>query len=50
MLIETKKLKRVKNYAQEQGVTVQAIYKRIAHGMVKTVEIDGMAFIIEERK
>lgn len=48
MNIDIRKLKRVKTYAGEHNLTVQAIYKRIACGKLKTVDIDGMTFVIPE--
>lgn len=48
MTIEIEKLKRVKTYAAEHGLTVQAIYKRVMRGYLESVEIDGMTFIITD--
>lgn len=48
MKIDTKKLVRVKNYAQSCGLTVQSIYSRIARGALRSVKIDGITYIIRE--
>lgn len=48
MKIDTKKLVRVKNYAQSCGLTVQSIYGRIARGALRSVKIDGITYIIRE--
>ncbi len=43
--IDKTKLKTLKNYADLLGVTVQAVYKMVHEGRVKTETIDGKLFI-----
>lgn len=45
MKIDIDKLKTVKNYALNNGVTAAYIYKRIKEGKMKPVVIDGVQFI-----
>lgn len=42
------KLKKVSTYAREQGISVQAVYKQIEQGKIKSERIDGMCFIVKE--
>ena len=46
--IDKTKLKTVKNYAGKIKVTVQAVYKMIKANRVKTTEVDGVVFIVED--
>lgn len=39
------KLKKVSTYAREQGISVQAVYKKIEKGDLYTIKIDGVTFI-----
>lgn len=39
------KLVKISTYAKNVGLSVPAIYKRIASGTVECVEIDGVKFI-----
>lgn len=39
------KLKKVSTYAREQGISVQAVYKKIEKGDLYVVKIDGIKFI-----
>lgn len=39
------KLKKVSTYAREQGISVQAVYKKIEKGDLCVVKIDGIKFI-----
>jgi hypothetical protein len=43
--IDRTKLKRVKSYANEKGITPQRVYQLIDSGDVKCTEIDGVKFI-----
>lgn len=43
--MEKTKLIRVSTYANQQGISVTAVYKRINAGSVECVEIDGVKFI-----
>ena len=43
--MEKTKLIRVSTYANQQGISVTAVYKRINAGIVECVEIDGVKFI-----
>lgn len=43
--IDYKKLVRVSTYAQQKGVSVQAIYKQIEAGKMSSIKIDGITFI-----
>lgn len=42
---ENKNLVKVSTYARNEGISVPAVYKRIASGAVECVEIDGVKFI-----
>lgn len=44
-IIDYQKLVRVSTYAQQKGVSVQAIYKQIDTGKVSSIKIDGITFI-----
>lgn len=44
-IIDYQKLVRVSTYAQQQGVSVQAIYKQIEAGKMSSIKIDGITFI-----
>lgn len=39
------KLKKVSTYAREQGISVQAVYKKIKKGDLCVVKIDEIKFI-----
>jgi len=43
--VDKTKLKTVKNYANMQRISVQAVYKMIREDRVKTEKIDGVTFI-----
>ena len=43
--MEKPKLIKVSTYANQQGISVTAVYKRINAGSVECVEIDGVKFI-----
>lgn len=44
-IIDYQKLVRVSTYAQQKGVSVQAIYKQIEAGKMSSIKIDGITFI-----
>jgi hypothetical protein len=46
--IDRTKLKTVRNYALEKGVTAQQVYNWIKDKKVKSEMIDGVIFIITE--
>lgn len=43
---QKEKLKTVRNYADETGITAQWVYKKIKEGKLKSVEIDGVKFVV----
>ena len=43
--MEKSKLIKVSTYANQQGISVPAVYKRINTGKIECVEIDGVKFI-----
>ena len=43
--MEKSKLIKVSTYANQQGISVPAVYKRINTGKIDYVEIDGVKFI-----
>lgn len=43
--VDKTKLKRIKTYANEKGLSPQRIYQLIDCGDVKCIEIDGVKFI-----
>ena len=43
--MEKTKLIKVSTYANQQGISVTAVYKRINAGSLECVEIDGVKFI-----
>lgn len=43
--VDRTKLKTVRNYALEVGITVQQVYNWIKAKKVKCIEIDGVKFI-----
>lgn len=45
MKVDRTRLKTVRNYAMDQGKTVQQIYNWIKDDKCKCVEIDGVKFI-----
>lgn len=49
MKIDTTRLVRVKNYAQRCGLTVQSIYGRIARGVLQSVRVDGITYVILDK-
>jgi len=49
-MIDEKKLKTVRNYAKKKGVHRNWIYQLINKGEVNLVEIDGVKFILEDKK
>lgn len=42
-------LVKVSTYANKCGVSVQAVYKWAKSGKIKTAEIDGVLFIVEDK-
>jgi len=44
--IDRTKLRTYKNYAKEQGYTVQRIYQLVKEKKLKTTTIDGVTFIV----
>ncbi len=44
--IDRSKLKRIKTYADEKGLTPQRIYQLINDGELSCTEIDGVKFIL----
>jgi hypothetical protein len=48
-MIDEKKLKTVKNYAKKQGFHRNWIYQLIKKKEVKTVIIDGVTFVKEDK-
>ena len=43
--IDRTKLKTYKNYAKQEGYTVQRIYQLVKENKLKTTSIDGVKFI-----
>lgn len=43
--LDRTKLKRVKNYADESGYSVQHVYRLAKSKQIRLVEIDGVKFI-----
>lgn len=43
--IDRTKLKRVKSYADQAGISVQHVYRLAKQNQIKLVEIDGVKFI-----
>ena len=43
--IDYQKLVRVSTYAQQKGISVQAVYKQIEKGQLDSVKLDGVTFI-----
>ena len=43
--IDRTKVRSIKNFAKEKGLTVQRIYQLINSGDIKTINIDGVQFI-----
>lgn len=46
MRIETNNLITVKRYANAKGISLTWAYKQIKDGAIKSVEIDGVRFVI----
>lgn len=46
MKVETTKLKKVSSYAKMKDASTQTVYNWIESGVVNSVTIDGVAFII----
>jgi DNA invertase Pin-like site-specific DNA recombinase len=44
------KLKKVSTYAREQGISVQAVYKKIEKNKIKSVIIDNVKFVLLNEK
>lgn len=44
-IIDYQKLVRVSTYAQQKGISVQAVYKQIEKGQLDSVKLDGVTFI-----
>ncbi len=44
--IDRTKLKTYKNYAKENGYTVQRIYQMVNENKLNTTKIDGVIFIV----
>ena len=49
MKLETEDLVTINNYALEQKKTSQCIYQWINRNLVKSVEIDGVKFIVRKK-
>ena len=45
--IDKTKVRTIKNYAKDIGVTVQAVYQMIKEDRVPVVHIDGKIFILK---
>ena len=43
-----KNLVKVSTYARKKAVSVQSVYTWVKEGKVKSVEIDGIVFIVDE--
>ncbi len=50
MKINTKDLLTAKNYAIKRKIAVQTAYKWLEKGLIQGVEIDGVKFIVKEKK
>lgn len=50
MIIETKNIQSVKQAALEYGVSKRTIYKWLDEGRLKELNLDGMKFVIKEKK
>ena len=50
MLIDSNKLKRVTNFADEKGLTRQHVYRLIDNGELNSIKIDGIQFVILDEK
>jgi hypothetical protein len=46
--MKNQKLMSVKDYAIEKGQTVQAIYKQVKEGRVKSVKLGSVILIVKE--
>jgi hypothetical protein len=46
--MQTENLIKISTYAKEIGKSVQWVYKLIAAGDVKSIEIDGVKFIVKK--
>lgn len=45
MIVDIDKLKRIKTFADEEGVSTTWIYKQAEKGEIKIVIIDGVKFV-----
>ncbi len=50
MRIDSNKLKTVSNFAKEKGFTRQHVYRLIKNNEINSIEIDGIKFIILDKK
>lgn len=44
------RLKTFKNKACDERVTILTVYNRVRKGVYQTIEIDGVKFIVEDKK
>ena len=48
MIVDTRKLKTVKNYAKKKGVNRSWIYQQIGSNAIEPVRIDGVLFVKDD--
>jgi len=50
MHIDSTKLRTVTNFAEEKGFTRQHVYRLIKNGEINSLKIDGIVFVIFDKK